>query len=119
NSAQSLQEIKYDDLGSALQGIGRQIQTNLLLPISEKLLPVFNDLANKLSEIFSSAEMQESIDNIANSISGLVSGIATFIENYLPQILNFVSWIIKNAPTIISILTGITAGIKTIQIGTK
>lgn len=119
NSAEQLTQIKYDDLGSALQGIGRQLQTNLLLPISEKLLPVFNDLANKLSEALSSPEMQKSIDNIANSISGLVSGIANFVSSYLPQILNFVSWIIQNAPTILSILTGITVGIKAIQIGTK
>lgn len=119
NSAEQLTQIKYDDLGSALQGIGRQLQTNLLLPISEKLLPAFNDLANKLSEALSSPEMQKSIDNIANSISGLVSGIANFVSSYLPRILNFVSWIIQNAPTILSILTGITVGIKAIQIGTK
>lgn len=119
NSAESLTQIKYDDLGSAVQGIGRQIQTNLLLPIAEKLLPTFNDLANKLSEVFSSEEMQESIEKISNSISGLVSGIASFVENWLPQILDFISWIIQNAPTIISILTGITTAIKTIQIGTK
>ncbi len=117
DTMQELSQIKYDDLGSALQGIGRQIQTNLLLPISDKLLPVFNDLANKLNEAFSSGELQSSIDKIAGSIGTLVEGVAGFVEKWLPSIIDLVSWIIKNAPTIISLLAGISVGLKVFQIG--
>ncbi len=118
-SAEQLSQIKYDDLGSAMEGIGRQIQTNLLLPISDKLLPVFNDLANKLSEAFASGELQASIDKISEAIGGLVSGIAGIVENWLPSIIDLISWIISNAPTIISLLGGIAVGMKVFQIGSS
>lgn len=119
NSAEQLTQIKYDDLGSAIQGIGRMVQTNLLLPIGEKLLPVFNELANKLSEAFSSGSLDASIEKISTSIGGLISGVADFIEQWLPKIIDFVGWVIKNAPTIISVLSGIAIGLKAIQVGTK
>lgn len=118
-AAEQLSQIKYDDLGSAMEGIGRQIQTNLLLPISDKLLPVFNDLANKLNEAFSSGELQSSIDKIAGAIGTLVEGVAGFVEKWLPSIIDLVSWIISNAPTIISLLGGIAVGMKVFQIGSS
>lgn len=116
NSAEKLSQVKYNDIGSAIQGIGRQLQTNLLLPIGEKLLPIFNDLANKLNEAFSSGELQSSIDKIADAIGNLVTGVAGFVEKWLPSIIDLVSWIISNAPTIISLLAGITAGMKVFQV---
>ena len=117
DSAEKLSQVKYNDIGSAMQGIGRQIQTNLLLPISDKLLPIFNDLAGKLSEAFASGELQDSIDKIAEAIGGLVEGAAGFIENTLPTIIDGLSWLIKNAPTLISLLGGIAVGMKVFQIG--
>lgn len=119
NSAEKLSQVKYDDIGSAIQGIGRQIQTNFLLPISDKLLPVFNDLANKLSDAFASEELQSSIDKISDAIGNLVSGIAGLVENFLPTIIDLISWIISNAPTIISLLGGIAVGLKVFQIGSS
>lgn len=116
DTMQELSQIKYDDLGSALQGIGRQVQTNLLMPISDKLLPIFNDLANKLNEAFSSGELQGSIDKIADAIGNLVTGVAGFVEKCLPTIIDFVSWVIQNAPTIISLLAGIGVGLKVFQV---
>lgn len=118
-SAEKLSQVKYDDLGSAMQGIGRQLQTNLLLPIGEKLLPIFNDLANKLSEAFASGELQSSIDKIAGAIGTLVEGVAGFVEKWLPTIIDLVSWVISNAPTIISLLGGIAVGMKVFQIGSS
>ncbi len=114
-----INQIKYDDLGSAIQGIGRQIQTNLLLPIGDKLLPVFNNLANKMQEAFSSDELQSSIDKIAESIGTLITKVADFAEKWLPKIIDLLSWVISNAPAILSILIGITTALKTIQIVQK
>lgn len=119
DTMEDINAIQYNDLGSALQGIGRELQTNLLLPISDKLLPIFNDLANKLSDAFASGELQSSIDKISDAIGGLVSGIAGFVENWLPTIIDLISWIISNAPTIISLLGGIAVGMKVFQIGSS
>lgn len=115
NSAQQLTEIKYDNLSSAVTGIGRQIQTGLLLPIAEKLMPSFNNLANSISESLASPEMQTSINNIADSIGGLVGGLAGFVEKHLPTLIDLLSWIISNAPTLIGFLTAAKSGIAIFQ----
>lgn len=115
NSAQQLTEIKYDNLGSAITGIGRQVQTGLLLPIAEKLMPAFNSLADAISQALASPEMQASINNIANSVGALVNGLAGFVEKHLPTLINLLSWIISNAPTLLGFLTAAKAGIAIFQ----
>lgn len=40
NTMQEVADIKYDTIGAAFQGIGRQIMTELILPIGDKALPV-------------------------------------------------------------------------------
>jgi phage-related minor tail protein len=41
-----INEIKYDDFGSAMQGLGRQLMVGLIMPLGEKLLPHLNNFAN-------------------------------------------------------------------------
>ncbi|OKP97778.1 phage tail tape measure protein [Paenibacillus sp. P46E] len=40
---------KYNTIGQAFGGIGRTLQTSLILPISKKLLPIFSELAGKMT----------------------------------------------------------------------
>jgi hypothetical protein len=44
-----INEIKYDDFGAAMQGIGRQLLVGLIMPLGEKLLPHLNNFANWIS----------------------------------------------------------------------
>lgn len=94
NSAEQLMEIKYNDFGSAMQGIGRMLQTNLLLPMSEKALPIFNDFANNLKKAFSG----EGIDAEAfsNAISNLLQNLLNKFIEYAPQILSSGATILQN-----------------------
>ena len=115
DAMKQLTEIKYDNLSSAVTGIGRQIQTGLLLPIAEKLMPAFNSLANSISASLASPEMQTSINNIANSVGVLVNWLAGFVEKHLPTLINLLSWILSNAPTLLGFLTAAKAGIAIFQ----
>lgn len=45
-SINDVKNIKYNDIGSALEGIKRSIQVGLLLPLGEQLLPLLSDFAN-------------------------------------------------------------------------
>ena len=94
NSAEQLMEIKYNDFGSAMQGIGRMLQTNLLLPMSEKALPIFNEFANNLKKAFSG----EGIDAEAfsNAISNLLQNLLNKFIEYAPQILSSGATILQN-----------------------
>jgi phage-related minor tail protein len=48
NSMEQINQIKYNDPISALEGMGRQIQTSILLPISKDVLPSLNNMANPI-----------------------------------------------------------------------
>lgn len=94
NSAEQLTQIKYDDLGSALQGIGRIIQTNVLLPMAESVLPFFNQFANEIKEAFSG----ENVDTqgIVNAISNLITNLSNKFVESAPQFMQMAMGIIQN-----------------------
>jgi len=50
DSLNKIKEIKYDDVGAAFEGIKKQLETGLIIPIGEKLLPVLNNFANFIYE---------------------------------------------------------------------
>lgn len=45
DALQGINEVKYNDLDSALEGIKRQLETAVSGPIEEKVLPALNDIA--------------------------------------------------------------------------
>ena len=63
NSMERINSIKYNSFGEAMQGIGRQLETGLLLPLGEQVLPLLNTfgarLSNNLSKNRSSQSLQE------------------------------------------------------------
>lgn len=69
-SAQKLNEIKYNSFGEAITGIGRQIQTGILLPLGEAALPMLNK--------FSTWFAQEGVPKIKQ--------FADMIQQHMPQI---------------------------------
>lgn len=70
-SADQLNQVKYDDFGSAMQGIGRTLQTDLLVPMGEKLLPKLNEFADWLQN--------EGIPMITGFVDGIVDNLNIII----------------------------------------
>lgn len=62
----NLTNTKYDTLSSAMEGLGRVIQTDLLQPIADKLAPIIKDL------------VEWAIENMP-TIAPIVTGIATAV----------------------------------------
>ncbi|MGN1358655.1 MAG: phage tail tape measure protein [Bacilli bacterium] len=117
DSIEELNKIKYDDLGSAISGIWRMIQTNLLLPIGESLLPAFSDMANGLKDAFNSEEMQGKIKKIIDSVGEMGKAFADAVETFLPKLVDGFSWIIDHAEEIGLALTIIGSALVAIKIG--
>ncbi|WP_052087644.1 phage tail tape measure protein [Paenibacillus wynnii] len=49
NTMEEIGKVKYDSIGQAFGGMGRTLQTSLILPISKTLLPLFSGMANKMT----------------------------------------------------------------------
>lgn len=82
---------KYDDIGSAISGLGRQLQVEIVEPLGEELKPVVEDAISYV---------QENGPKIKEILRGIVEKIG-----------EFVSFIVNNSSTIISTIIGISTGL--------
>lgn len=93
NTTDALSEInatKYDDLGSQIEELGRNINTELVKPIGEELQPV-------VSEVLTEAKEQ-------------LPQVKEVLLTVITKAKEFITFISSNGPTIISIIAGIAAG---------
>lgn len=81
---QEIQDIKYDSFGEAMQGIGRQIEVGLLVPLGDLLLPYLNEFANFINEHM--PEIQAVFQSTLGVIGSIINGAATFIGSLINSI---------------------------------
>lgn len=88
DALKDINNVKYNDIGSAFEGIKRNIQTGILLPISDKLLPKLNEFGQwfksnmpSIKEQFSNAfdKISPMIDTLGTVFTFLISNINTII----------------------------------------
>ncbi|UAT29503.1 peptidoglycan DD-metalloendopeptidase family protein [Bacillus badius] len=102
---EQIKNIKYDSFGMALQGIARQVETGLLIPIGEKLLPVLTSFSKSFAMAMPTikkvaAETFGGIGNVMSSVADKIgpafSKIPSIFRNVLtvakPIIDQFVSF---------------------------
>lgn len=77
NTMEEISKVKYDSIGKALGGIGRTLQTSLILPISEKLLPLFQKMSDKITE------WAPSVMGAFDKVGGFVSKTVGILNNLL------------------------------------
>ncbi len=109
NTMDEINKIKYASFSQGLQGIGRIINAGVLIPLGQRMLPVLNEFANWLKN-----DGVKSINSFANEIGNGLSGAVKLATKALPLLINSLSWVLKNGPTIASIFVSIkTASIMT------
>ncbi|WP_286149577.1 MULTISPECIES: phage tail tape measure protein [Bacillota] len=94
NSAlENINNQKYDNVGSALEGLGRTLKVDVVEPLGEELKPAVEEAITYVQ------------DN-APTIKDIVSQIAKKIGE-------FVSFVVNNGPVILSLISGIGAAFVT------
>ena len=76
-----MKEVKYNDLSSMLQGIGRSLET-LLLPLGNELIPLVQDIIESILPV-----LEENLPLITEFISGMASAFMPLVESLLPPLL--------------------------------
>ena len=84
---ESIKDVKYDDLGSAFEGIKRQLETNLVTPIYNQFLPAFNDLSGGLSDAISGDKIDSS--KIGETFGKFIADIGTQLVEGIPELTEF------------------------------
>lgn len=93
NSIEDVKNIKYSDIGSALEAIKRSIQTGLLLPLGEQLLPALSNFANWFKNVGVPA-LQTFGNYLSTGFSiafSIATGTINIFKNGLQGIKNFAS----------------------------
>lgn len=98
NALNDIKDINFDDIGSAFQYIKRNIQTGILIPIGDEVLPRLNDFAKWFgSNIPGIKENISSVTKIFLSIgSSIVDKVFPSIENLGESIYNLATTIYDN-----------------------
>ena len=90
SSMEQLKDIKYDNLSSALEGIKRMLTTNILLPISQEIMPTVNSFAQGLSSVLADGKLSSiintEISGIIDAVGRVFGGIKTVIKTNMPSI---------------------------------
>jgi phage-related minor tail protein len=88
-----INETRYDDIGSALQGLRRTLETDIIQPLGEELKPVVED----------------AIDTVKANAPQIKEILATVVK----KIGEFVGFIVNNGDVIVSIIGAIGVGFLT------
>lgn len=95
---ESVKDVKYDSIGKAIQGIGRQLYTGFVLPIGDELLPTFQGFSNYLST---------GIPKVVNFVKKGFSGFKTTFQNVKESISPFRDGISSYLNVIKSVFSGV------------
>lgn len=93
-----MNKVKYNDLGSAFEGIKRNLQTGILLPLSEKLLPKLSDFSNWFT-----ANMPKIKETVSNGVDAVTPVLNDFGKAF--------GFIKDNADWLIPVLAGVVGSI--------
>ena len=102
---EDINDIKYDSIGKALEGVKRSVQTELLLPLSEEAMPTLNEFAK---------EAKDSVKEVAEAFEkGGLQGLSKSVGK---QVANCVTEVAKMSPTFVQagveLVKGVAEGIK-------
>ena len=113
-----IKEIKYDDLGSAFEGIKRQLEMGLIIPVGEKLLPKLNEFANYINTNMPALQstFQGVMDAVCTAIGFMADNLDIIIPLLAAGVAGFAAFNIINTivPLFTAIQTAIT-GTTTVQ----
>ncbi len=70
DSAKKMNEVQYNDLGSGLKGLWREIQVEVLDPLNTELMPRFNEFYAKIKEHMPG--IKETLSTVFNVISKII-----------------------------------------------
>lgn len=100
DSAKKINEIKYNSFGEAVEGIKRQVQTNIMIPLGENILPILNKFANWFANegqqyLKSFADFIEDsmpiVSRVFDSVFNAVTGVITAFEEIFTGVVGDVS----------------------------
>ena len=91
----AINKIKYNTFGEAMEGIKRNLETGILLPLGDKILPVLGQFSNWITQHM--PEIKNEIQFAMDAIGVVINGFINVIKNVIAI---FQNWGSENTETI-------------------
>lgn len=106
---------KYDDIGSALQGLGREIQVSVIEPLGESLKPVVEDVIAYVQENGGQIKetLQEIVEKIGEFVGFIVNNASVIISTIAAIGTGLLAW------NVVSVITGVVNAIKAFKLANE
>jgi len=98
NTMDGINQVKYDNPLQAMKGIGRMIETSILIPIADKLMPKLNEFGQWFKD--HSPEIEAAIQDAFSKGAKVIDGFKDSLQ-----------WAGDNANWLIPVIGGLTAAI--------
>jgi len=85
-----IKEVKYNDLGSMLEGLKRSVEM-VALPLGEMLIPAFEDLIGVITPLIEDGTLEE----IISSFGAFLEPLTAMAADILPQIVDLFSQLVS------------------------
>ncbi|MEH7416061.1 phage tail tape measure protein [Neobacillus drentensis] len=113
NALEQINQVKYDSFGQAVQGIGRNLNTGLIMPIGQMLLPYLNKFASWIMEQMPT--IQSVFNTVFTAIGTAVSTVYNwFKNNILPIFSNFGTNVSSIFPVVKSVIETVFNAVVTV-----
>ncbi|QFG05777.1 tape measure protein [Bacillus phage 055SW001] len=86
NTLDKMNQVKYNSLGAALQGIGRQLLVSVINPMQQKVMPVVNDMVQKF--ITHMPQIKSAVEGAFNTIGDVFNALKPTFENVFGTLKN-------------------------------
>lgn len=97
DSMQAINDVKYDDVASALEALKRNLEVKILAPISEKVMPAISDATNaaieyidQISDAFETGGISGLVDETANIFAECASKAAAQAPKMIDAAVTFI-----------------------------
>lgn len=97
---------KMTILGSSLEGLGIQIYERLEGPLKTAAETAIESLGN-IADSLANGDLGGSIDKLADAFGNMITKIAEGVEEWLPKVIEFLTWILDNGDKISGIVLAI------------
>ena len=108
DALEKMKEVKYDNLGSALEGIGRSLEV-LLLPVIQALLPFLTEIIEAILPL-----LQALLDPLVAILEAIVEPILGIIEALMPLITIILETLTPVLQTLGELFSGVFSQILTV-----
>ena len=115
---ENISEVKYDDMGSALEGIKRSLEVGLL-PVASEAAKTLTEMANEFSGLMADGFQPEDVEAFGVYLEEKITGLASMITEYAPSLLETISGLLQTVvgalatiiPTLLPVLADAAMGL--------